>query len=62
MMNEIDVPFTAGRPFDTSSGVRVMRGVSMFASVTAPRPMEVAIPMGIPNHAIPPHRKALTLV
>jgi len=51
---------TAGRPAEISSGVKVIK--PWFFRATAARPMDVAIPIGIPNHAIPPIRKALTLV
>lgn len=57
-----DSLLTAGNPADTSAGVKVIKGSSMLASVTAPRPILVAIPIGIPNQAMPPHRNALTLV
>jgi hypothetical protein len=37
-----------------------MTGFSPWARATAARPIEVAIPIGIPNQAIPPKRKAFT--
>jgi hypothetical protein len=53
---------TAGRPAETSDDVRVMIGLEPWARATALRPRLVAIPMGMPNQAMPPQRKALTLV
>lgn len=59
---DLDIPLTAGRPADTSLGVSEMMGLSPLASATAARPMEVAMPMGMPNQARPPSRNALTCI
>lgn len=55
-----DSPLTAGRPADTSFGVSDMIGLSPRERATAARPIEVAMPMGMPNHARPPSKNALT--
>jgi hypothetical protein len=40
----------------------VMRGFEPWDSATAARPSEVEMPIGMPNQARPPSRKALVLV
>lgn len=52
LLEESDIPLTAGKPAETSSGVKVMMGVDVpWAKATAESPKEVAIPKGIPNQA-----------